>query len=89
MQPRRALRNDAGRKAAGDRGHADATRAWTTFRAQAWRSPMKTFIVVLSLLALLAAASSIASLPDHRQAVRDGHGLVPGYAIDAWDQTVR
>ena len=38
---------------------------------------MKTFIAVLSLLTLVAAASSFISLPEHRHAGQAGQSILP------------
>jgi hypothetical protein len=47
---------------------------------------MKTFIAALSLLALVAAASSFISLPEHRHA---GRADLPGYPSGGWDHAAR
>jgi hypothetical protein len=50
---------------------------------------MKTFIAALSLLTLVAAASSFISLREHRHAGQAGQSVVPGYPSGGWEQVAR
>jgi hypothetical protein len=50
---------------------------------------MKTFIAVLSLLTLLAAASSFISLREHHHAGQAGQSIFAGFPSGGWDQVVR
>ena len=47
---------------------------------------MKTFIAALSLLTLVAAASSFISLPEHRYAGQAAQSIFSGYPSGGWDQ---
>ena len=50
---------------------------------------MKAFITALSLLTLVAAASSFISLRDHRHAGQAGQSIFPGYPSSGWDQATK
>ena len=50
---------------------------------------MKTFIAALSLLTLIAIASSFISLPDHRHAGQAGQSIFPGYPSGGWSQAAK
>ena len=50
---------------------------------------MKTFIAVLSLLTVVAAASSFISLPEQHHAGQAGQSILPRYPSGGWDQTAR
>ena len=50
---------------------------------------MKTFIAALSLLTLVAAASSFISLRHHRHAGQAGQSIFPGYPSGGLDQAAK
>ena len=58
-------------------------------RPEAWRGNMKTFIAALSLLTLIAIASSFISLPEHRHAGQAGQSIFPGHPSGGWDQAAK
>jgi hypothetical protein len=50
---------------------------------------MKTFIAALSLLTLVAVASSVISLRDHRHPGQTAQSISPGYPSGGWDRAAR
>jgi hypothetical protein len=50
---------------------------------------MKTFIAALSLLTLVAAASSFISLQEHHHTGQAGQSIFPGYPSGGWNQAAR
>jgi hypothetical protein len=53
---------------------------------------MKTFIAALSLLALMAVASSVISLRDHRHVGQTAQSISPSspsYASGVWDRSAK
>jgi hypothetical protein len=56
---------------------------------QDWRSNVRTFIAALSLLALVAAASSFVSLKEHRHAGQADRSIFPVYPSGGWERLDR
>ena len=50
---------------------------------------MKTFIAALSLLTLIAIASSFISLPEHRHIGQAGQSIFSGYPSGGWSQAAK